>query len=409
MPNSQGFIEDREAMTVRIFEHVMQRINGQIETVMNEQTYQAQECQRCHELTRADHIDTVRVNVGYGREAFQEWCWICTDNNAFTCNGDEDNDCGYTSREIRSDCECGDHCMVHENDCEREDRYDDEPRSRTIHSYGYKPSANFHNSTKEVQTLNYRELQQLPYFGIELEQEQRSTRYSVEDAATRFSEIMNGNEAYLKYDGSLNEGFELVSHPKSLDAWYESMPKWEEMLKALSQMGMRAWNRSNCGLHVHISRRAFKSTSHMTRFGLLFTKNQEKWYEVAHRQSSYASFQGMAYYGESMPTKMNRLKYGGYVSNHSDAVNFNGNDGSSTIEVRIFRPSLAIGRVIGSIELVHSAWAYTKDLTAKDVMNGAINFSRYSDWLLGREEYTNAVRIIADERFSMEREGIECA
>ena len=111
------------------------------------------------------------------------------------------------------------------------------------------------------------------------------------------------------------------------------------------------------------------SASHQVRFGLLFNRNAMDWQGVARRSSSFANFNE----GETV-TKVK----GRYSANHFDAVNFSN---TKTIEVRIFRPSLQFGRVLGSIALVHFAREYTAKMTAHDVLRGALEWPRFTAWV----------------------------
>ena len=60
---------------------------------------------------------------------------------------------------------------------------------------------------------------------------------------------------YVKSDGSLNDGFELVTHPCTLETHLQQVP-WRETLEALRGMGYRSHAPGTCGLHVHVSRKA---------------------------------------------------------------------------------------------------------------------------------------------------------
>ena len=67
----------------------------------------------------------------------------------------------------------------------------------------------------------------------------------------------SGNEMiYIKHDGSINEGFEIVSHPMTLD-YHENHMNWLEVFEKAIEMGYRSHNTSTCGLHIHVSRSAF--------------------------------------------------------------------------------------------------------------------------------------------------------
>ncbi len=61
---------------------------------------------------------------------------------------------------------------------------------------------------------------------------------------------------YCKHDGSLEDGFEIVTHPMSLEYHEKHMP-WAAVLQEAVSMGYRSHQAGTCGLHIHVSRSAF--------------------------------------------------------------------------------------------------------------------------------------------------------
>ena len=96
------------------------------------------------------------------------------------------------------------------------------------------------------------------YFGVELEIDGAG---EYDSNADKILAIGNHDEprVYCKHDGSLDEGFKIVSHPATLDSHMHSFP-WEQMMNAAVSMGYRSHQATTCGLHVHISRDAFGRT-----------------------------------------------------------------------------------------------------------------------------------------------------
>jgi len=63
-------------------------------------------------------------------------------------------------------------------------------------------------------------------------------------------------QLFIKHDGSLDCGFELVSHPMSME--YHKEFDWEAVFATVKEYGLIS--KPTCGLHFHVSRRAFGST-----------------------------------------------------------------------------------------------------------------------------------------------------
>lgn len=92
-----------------------------------------------------------------------------------------------------------------------------------IEDYYYKPEPIFYGEGKR-------------FFGVELEIDGAGESDS---SASSVMDIANGNgleHIYCKHDGILSEGFEIVTHPMTLDYHLTEMP-WESMLRKIRSLG----------------------------------------------------------------------------------------------------------------------------------------------------------------------------
>jgi len=300
------------------------------------------ECFVCDECD--EHNQPGGEQIVQTRNGEYEWCEGCVSYFAWECEG-----CQVLFGESLESHETGSGDTVC-NECY--ESYEDE---RLVKSHDFEPAEGW--QMHGVGSVGY---------GIELEMDTRGGR---ETAVEYIAEKIPSDVAIMKEDGSLSsDGIELVSHPRTFDSWNESKEQWSAWLAGVASCGMESWTQSQCGLHVHMTR-AGMSASHQVRFGLLFNRNALDWQGVARRSSSFANFNE----GETVTKVKVR-----YSANHFDAVNFSN---TKTIEVRIFRPSLQFGRVLGSIALVHFAREYTRTLTAHDVLRGALEWSRFTAWV----------------------------
>lgn len=265
------------------------------------------------------------------------YCESCWDNNVYTCD------------------ECGDQYWDGDgHDCEADG-------SHLINSYSYKPRPYFFG------TASY-------HMGFELEVE--SDGNSIRDGAEVVTNAL-GERIYLKEDGSLNQGFEIVTHPHSLEE-YQANFDWDA-LGQLRRLGFRSWDTSTCGLHVHVSRTAFgipnsrrditKVQAHELRFMKLIYDNERQISRLAGRTSSYATF-------EDKGRLVSKIKHGNQSNGRYSAIN---SDNSATLEVRVFRGSLKPARVLMALELVQCAVEYTRGLhvSASNKALSWMMFTRY--------------------------------
>lgn len=90
------------------------------------------------------------------------------------------------------------------------------------------------------------------YYGIELEID---GGYNLRDCAREIMDLC-GDRLYCKYDGSLNNGFEIVTHPATLNYHINDM-KWDKIINIALNYGFRSHDTTTCGLHIHASRTLF--------------------------------------------------------------------------------------------------------------------------------------------------------
>lgn len=285
-------------------------------------------CQSCESMELRDDSSYYRGT---------QYCEYCYDNNVYTCD-----DCNeqYWDGD-------GHHC--------------EEDGSHLINSYSYKPRPYFFG------TATY-------HMGFELEVE--SDGNSIKDGAEVVSNAL-GERIYLKEDGSLNQGFEIVTHPHSLNEYQDNFD-WSA-LSQLRRLGFRSWDTSTCGLHVHVSRTAFgipnsrrhitKTQAHELRFMKLIYDNDRQISRLAGRTSNYATF-------EDKGRLVSKIKYGAQHNGRYSAIN---SENSETLEVRVFRGSLKPERVLMALELVQCAVEYTRDLhvSASNKALSWMMFTRY--------------------------------
>lgn len=150
-----------------------------------------------------------------------------------------------------------------------------------IREYSYRPTEYNYAKKPWENTL---------FMGVELEvQGDSNTRNKANEFVTAFDP--EEKTLYLKRDGSIgNEGFEIVSHPRTLQAWDEV--KLKDMLKWLDTNGFTSYESGECGLHVHMSRNFFTPAEIMKlRAFFAYCKPQLHKFSRRKTESSFAQFQ----------------------------------------------------------------------------------------------------------------------
>lgn len=216
--------------------------------------------------------------------------------------------------------------------------YEQRRRNGGIHDYYYKPEPIFYGSGPR-------------YFGVELEIDEAGESDS---KANTVMSVANGasEHIYCKHDGSLEDGFEIVSHPMSLDYHMNQMP-WAEVISEAKSMGYLSHQAGTCGLHVHVSRDAFgdteaKQDAVIARILYFFEKH---WNELLtfSRRTRRQLDQWAARYGYKDQPKelLDHVKEG--RANRYTAVNLTPED---TIEFRMFRGTLKLNTFFATLQLL---------------------------------------------------------
>jgi hypothetical protein len=170
----------------------------------------------------------------------------------FICDGCEEDDAGG--------CEACDETIILDCDTfhEEEGVYYCNPcmprvQSPEIHSWNGNPTRVMnHLELENVEHGKYHR-REYPYFGIELEV--NTPREYYRDVASRMTCLADETKTYLMEDGSISDGFEVVSQPMTFE--YHKKFGWRKILEKLHDEGCRSYDSGECGIHVHVTLRAY--------------------------------------------------------------------------------------------------------------------------------------------------------
>jgi hypothetical protein len=281
--------------------------------------------------------------------------------------------------QIEDDCVCEECIVEHFWYCDncaeyhRSGRDNDCPNGPDIEDYSYKPRPVFYLGGGNME-IGLRGVLAcgLPsdtvFMGMELEMEFREApRHEVCDTLKDgFGDLI-----YLKHDGSLMDGVEMVTHPMTLEYIHET--DWSP-IDRVRRMGARSWDTDSCGIHVHVGRNTFVKDSHAWRFATMITNNPGPFQRFAGRSGThYAEWDGQYHEVSQILVKKQR-PYERYV-----VVNL---ENTTTIELRFFRGSLRVERVLANLEMIHACVQYTRNLTYTEVAHGATGFGVFASWVM---------------------------
>lgn len=270
-------------------------------------------CENCGErILREDSIE-------------ERICQTCYNEDYCRCEG-----CGqlmrYDDANAYNDCSYCDDC------------YNNRQHER-IEAYDYKPDPIFYGNGQ-------------PHYGVELEIDCGG---EYDSTAKEFDEIANthNEHLYFKHDGSLEDGFEIVSHPATLDYHLHNIP-WEEIMNRARELKYLSHTAETCGLHIHVNRAALGDTveeqeNTIGRIVYFFEKHWDKILRFSRRTEGQAS-RWASRYGCSTENPKESLKdaknscLGRYT-----AVNL---ANQFTVELRIFRGTLRYETFVATLQFV---------------------------------------------------------
>ena len=232
--------------------------------------------------------------------------------------------------------------------------------------------------------------------GFELEVECKNGNR--EEIAKNLIDKIDENFIYLKEDSSINNGFEIVSHPQSYKAWQNTWELYKPIFDLPSE-GVRSHNTETCGLHFSINKNTF-TPLHALKFAMfiywnpIFIKDlsRRKWnnlfswanlfpynyndYKISgddedlkkinfklmklRNENTFLTSQNKDYvflYNKKALSK-------GYRSGRYTALN---TENSNRIEARFFRGTLKESTFLMNLEFIHSAVEFTRNASIKEL------------------------------------------
>ena len=344
-------------------------------------------CERCGEICYRD--DLVSVYVGRG---WEDWCQDCCDDSAFVCEC-----CGdMTSNDYRNyvdNDEICDDCLNNDSDyaaCERcgethhvdnmeySDRFGgyvcDDCRSNAtvIHNYhgGPRPLLWLSDNPADRYNRKYK-----LFVGVELEIDKGGENDDNAEAIVEAGGHTPNQDITCESDGSLDDGFELISTTATVD-YHIHRYNWDDMMQEAIEHGYTSHDAGTCGLHVHMDREYFADMQQAAPETILtvIVANNDKWMKRFSRRThfGYCQFPPERYKFRAEDFKA-KDKYGNtlnrsdalchlfdvrrQLSGHGSCMNF---DGYRTLEIRFNRGTLNFAIFVATMQFVQMLADITK-------------------------------------------------
>lgn len=327
-------------------------------------------------------------------------CACCSDCACYPCECDC-SECGANP------CRCDDYC----GDC---DSYECRC-SDAIMPYHGKPDTIIWRGVQTIDTpcrASYPAAPtDEPYLGLEIEVE------AVRGDAGEIAETWNSSElGWSQHDSSLSDGVELVTHPSTFDALVDPDLHLADTITRIHGMGARAWDPGTCGLHIHISRKAFRGKAHLWRFAAAHQRMSETLQALAGRgDCSYSRWPSPVSSDTDMRDPYTVAPATKIIAGKAQsweryvAINL---QNRGTVELRYWRGTTLPVGILGAAAVESALFHWTKVLTVREIANGRMSWERFLAWTsVYRPAEYDAIMALTDLRARrMARVGAElCA
>lgn len=294
-------------------------------------------CTDCERYVRDNRIVYSDNYNSICSECSEDWCKCA--------------DCGTVLRQYDAYWHEGDECWYC-GDCYRED-------SNLVHDYSYKPVADFKYRPSENKPETVADVET---FGLELEVDRGEDLGSLAEELTALDQPI-----YLKRDGSLDCGLEIVTHPCSL-AYHQYELRWAEITRLCKSHGFESHDAGTCGLHIHVGRAPLGDTfaAQDIAAGNIALLVNRVWDSllVFSRRDSYAAsrwakrmprLEVLSAEGLYTDAELTDRALSTYYDGRYQAVNLSN---THTVELRIFRGTLKRNTIIASLQFTSNLVKY---------------------------------------------------
>lgn len=345
-------------------------------------------CEYCGEY----HDSNEQVKV-YVRNDFEYWCERCTERHAYQCEDCGDwfsrQSCDYyivyrdgVERQVCHECsseycyceECGRDVYWTEYDSEREMCYDCCNECGRINSY--------HSTQKNKY---FGQLEKNCIFkgvGVELEIDRDDGEQDGNALIDDIEALASGHFVF-EHDGSLQNGFEIISQPHTVEEFYKI--EWGKILTACINHGYTSHDNGRCGLHFHFSRtmlgcNEYKQQLTIAKLIYFFDKYYNDVVKISRRTQETASRWAGRTTSDSdnITPKKATDEAKKHATNRYTCLNLTN---KKTIEIRIMRGTLKLSTFLASFDFCHKLIKNAKKIKWSDI-------DSLEKWFKGMDENT---------------------
>lgn len=224
----------------------------------------------------------------------------------------------------------------------------------------------YHHYYPEVKFFGNNKKNTVPFMGIELEVDEGGYKDSSVREVVRIMNKDNNIFMYCSRDGSLEEGFEMITQPATLEYHYSIRDLYKSVFDRLLELEYLSHDTGTCGLHIHFNRNFYEGNEEKYISNLLYLVDKF-WDE-------------MVVFSRRNSRRLNRFakkvdfdSIGGYIvdsnrkNRHSDHYYSINISNENTIEFRMFKGTLNIDTFFATLQFVYNCILCSKEKTVEEI------------------------------------------
>lgn len=348
-------------------------------------------CQECNTIVEKSkghyHSHTFYCEKCY-RELFRE-CSYCGDmywRDDMFIGADDEMYCDECFHEHFGYCESCDE--LHNLD----DLHYNEDTNETLCRACFEENAIIKNCSYKPRADKYKEVyENTLYIGFELEIEKENGEMNKTQLAEHLQDFLKKRKLekrfYFKHDGSLTNGFEIVSHPTTLKGYHKKHKLYELITE--TKKFATSYKQGTCGLHFHLNRDFF-TKNEINKLTYFFNLNYQKIVSFSKRKDSQINhYCQIADFKKEQYKIYHQAKEVFHPESRYYAVN---TENRYTIEIRIFRGTLNYKRFRANLQFVDSLAHFVKDVSFQ-----SLTWDNYKKYLRFTNRYNHLEKFLEEE------------
>ncbi len=224
----------------------------------------------------------------------------------------------------------------------------------------------YHRYYPKVKFYGKNEDNGAPFMGFELEVDEGGE--SSKNVASLMPKLNKENDmfAYCSHDSSLNDGFEIITQPATIEYHNSLKSVYANAFQFLKSEQYSSHDTTSCGFHVHFNRSYFGEKEEVCISKLLYL-SEKFWDELvvfARRPERRMARYAKKIAPMEISEYIREANKSGEHDFHYYAVNLANRD---TIEFRMFRGTLNVNTVLATLQLVNNMVVASKEKTIEEL------------------------------------------